>query len=57
MNFYKKNKIKAYGIYSLESDLADNIYDYLEKYNPDILVMTGHPVCCCTQKIKNVKCS
>lgn len=42
MNFYKKNKIKAYGLYSLESELADNIYGYLEKYNPDILVITGH---------------
>lgn len=42
MAFYRKNKIKAYGIYSLESDLPDNIYDYLEKYNPDIVVMTGH---------------
>ncbi len=42
MSFYKKNKIKAYGIYSLESNLADNILDYLEKYNPDILVITGH---------------
>ena len=42
MNFYNRNKIKAYGIYSLESDLADNVYGYLEKYNPDILDMTGH---------------
>lgn len=42
MNFYNRNKIKAYGIYSLESDLPDNVYGYLEKYNPDILVMTGH---------------
>ncbi len=42
MDFYKKNKIKAYGLYSLECDLADNIYGYLEKYNPDILVITGH---------------
>ncbi len=42
MNFYRKNKIKAYGVYSSESDLPDNIYNYLEKYNPDIVVMTGH---------------
>lgn len=42
MSFYKKNKIKAYGIYSLESELPDTIYGYLEKYNPDILVITGH---------------
>ena len=42
MSFYKKNKIKAYGVYSLENELPDNIYSYLEKYNPDILVITGH---------------
>ena len=42
MSFYKKNRIKAYGVYSLESDLPDNIVSYLKKYNPDILVMTGH---------------
>ena len=42
MSFYKKNKIKAYGVYSLESELPDNIQGYLEKYNPDILVITGH---------------
>ena len=42
MAFYKKNRIKAYGIYSLESEMPDKIYGYLEKYNPDILVLTGH---------------
>ena len=42
LNFYKKNRIKAYGIYSLESDVPEHIYEYLNKYNPDILVITGH---------------
>lgn len=42
MKFYKKNKIKAYGIFCLESDLSECIVSYLEKYNPDILVITGH---------------
>lgn len=42
MKFYYKNKIKAYGIFSEESKLADNIVEYLNKYNPDILVITGH---------------
>ena len=42
MNFYKKNKIKAYGLFSLESDLPNHIVSYLKKYNPDILVITGH---------------
>ncbi len=42
MAFYKKNRIKAYGVYCLESELVDNIIGYLEKYNPDIVVITGH---------------
>ena len=42
MSFYKKNKIKAYGVFSPENEIADNIYNYLKQYNPDILVMTGH---------------
>ena len=42
MKFYKKNRIKAYGIFSLENELPLHIYEYLEKYNPDILVITGH---------------
>ena len=42
MDYYKKNKIKAYGLYSLESELSSNIFNYLRKYNPDILVITGH---------------
>ena len=42
MSFYKKNRIKAYGFYLSEVDLADNVYEYLKKYNPDILVITGH---------------
>ena len=42
MSFYKKNRIKAYGIYLLEDELPNKVVDYLKKYNPDILVMTGH---------------
>ena len=42
MDFYKKNRIKAYGIYSREDELENNIIDYLKKFNPDILVITGH---------------
>lgn len=42
MAFYKRNRIKAYGIYLEENELADQIGGYLEKYNPDILVITGH---------------
>ena len=42
MNFYKKNKIKAYGVFLKEEGLKDNINKYLDMYNPDILVITGH---------------
>ena len=42
MNFYKKNKIKAFGVFSKENELESNIKGFLEKYNPDILVITGH---------------
>lgn len=42
MDFYKRNKVKAYGVYCDEEELGENIRGYLEKYNPDILVITGH---------------
>lgn len=42
MKFYKDNHLKAYGIYLEENDFHDKVIKYLEKYNPDILVLTGH---------------
>jgi len=42
MKFYKKNKLKAFGIYSGSADLNTVVEQNLEKYNPDILVITGH---------------
>ena len=42
MKFYKKNKIRANGLYMAEEDMASQIRELLEKYNPDILVLTGH---------------
>ncbi len=42
MNFYKKNKIMAYGLHIPENDMASKISNLIEKYNPDILVLTGH---------------
>ena len=42
MNFYKKNKLLANGIYMHEDEMAVNIPNLLNKYNPDILVITGH---------------
>lgn len=42
MKFYKKNRLKAFGVFSKEEDLAQSTEEYLKKYNPDILVITGH---------------
>ena len=42
MNFYKKNKIMAYGLYVLENQMAIQIPTLIKRYNPDILVLTGH---------------
>ena len=42
MKFYKENKLKAYGVFSTEEDLIHSVEYNLEKYNPDILVITGH---------------
>ena len=42
MDFYDKNKIKAYGIYLSEEEFSSNILNLLDKYKPDILVLTGH---------------
>lgn len=42
LNFYKKNKAKAYGVYESEDQVSNNLLNYLELYNPDILVITGH---------------
>ncbi len=42
MKFYKKNKIRAYGLYLSEDDMANQLDELLRKYNPDILVLTGH---------------
>ena len=42
MRFYKKNKVKAYGIYIPENEMSNQVQQLLKKYNPDILVLTGH---------------
>ncbi len=42
LDFYKKNKLRAYGVYFKEEELASNIVPLLEKYTPDIVVITGH---------------
>ena len=42
MKFYKKNKLMAYGVFMSEDEFVNSIYQYLERINPDILVITGH---------------
>lgn len=42
MNFYKKNKIRAYGLYIKEENMPIQVTQLIKKYNPDILVLTGH---------------
>jgi len=42
MNFYKKANLFAIGEYLNEYDTHINIHKLLNKYNPDILIITGH---------------
>lgn len=42
MKYYVKNNIKAYGICLNESEFEYNVRSLLDKYKPDILVLTGH---------------
>lgn len=42
MKFYKKNRLKSFGVYSNSDDLVSVVEQNLKKYNPDILVITGH---------------
>lgn len=42
MSFYRKGKIKAYGLHLKESEMPLQVGNLLLKYNPDILVLTGH---------------
>lgn len=42
MKFYKQNKLKAFGVLSNDDNLSDDVMENLKKYNPDILVITGH---------------
>ena len=42
LEFYKKANVLAFGIYSPENQMANNINKCLEDINPDIVVITGH---------------
>jgi len=42
MSFYKRNKVRAYGLYLPENDMPGQVVSLIKKYMPDILVLTGH---------------
>jgi len=42
LNFYKKANVFAVGEYINEKDMPNNIGKVLNKYKPDILIITGH---------------
>lgn len=42
LDYYKKINIMAKGILDKEENVASNIKSYLEEYNPNIVVITGH---------------
>lgn len=42
MRFYDSMKVKAFGVNIEEKDIAEKLPGYLEKYKPDIVVITGH---------------
>lgn len=42
LNFYKKANVYAIGEYINEKDLGSSIKRLLNKYKPDILILTGH---------------
>ena len=55
MNYYKKNKIKCYGFNYLEKEYKSKIKDLIHKYNPSIVVITGHDAKYGNNKYKNSK--
>ncbi len=42
INFYRDLNVKAYGITLKENEISEYIEKYLNEYNPDIVVITGH---------------
>ena len=42
LDYYDKLNIAAIGFNFNENDLKNNVYELLEEYNPNILVITGH---------------
>ena len=42
LDYYKKNKIMAYGYVVKEDEIESCVKEYLKKIKPDILIITGH---------------
>ena len=42
LEYYKNQKIQAFGYIFKESEISSNIIKLVEKHNPNILVITGH---------------
>ena len=42
LEYYKSQNLKAYGFLSKESDFEKKIISLIDKYNPSIVVLTGH---------------
>lgn len=42
IHFYEELHLQAYGLLLNEEEITFHLKDYLEKYRPDILVITGH---------------
>ena len=42
LEFYKRNKIMAFGKVLKEEEMANEVCKYLDEYKPDILIITGH---------------
>ncbi len=42
IQFYEELHLQAYGLFLKENHIADHLEEYLLKYSPDILVLTGH---------------
>lgn len=55
MKLYKKMHIMSYGIVIDEKEIENVITDYLNKINPDILVITGHDALIGNREYKNSK--
>ena len=51
MSFYKKANVYAVGEYVIEKDMPNMVIKFLKKYNPDILIITGHDA---INKSKNI---